>query len=371
MKKNVEDIQGAKIIVIGVGGAGNNVVNHMIRSEVRGVDFLAINTDEQALELSLAQNKVQIGKKGLGAGANPEVGKRAAEESIEEIKKLVEGYDMVFVAAGMGGGTGTGAAPVVAALCCDLGALTIGVVTKPFSWEGKKRMEQADKGIAEFEKNTDAIIKIPNNLLREYLKQLGKRVGLMEGFTETDNVLRHAVQGISDLIQIPGLINLDFADTEKILKSGGSSLMGIGIAEGEDRAKKATLAAMHNPLLEHGIDNAHGVIFNVTGGPDFSFEDLDEASEIIHEHVATDAEIIVGAVIKEDMPEGQIQVTIVATGFEQEMIETKDTKSRNNFDILYQTESRQERRPTREVREVDEFSDDGIPSFLLGKRNRR
>lgn len=370
MKKNVENLRGANIMVIGVGGAGNNVVNHMIRCDVQGVDFLAINTDDQALELSSAKNKIQVGKKGLGAGANPEVGKRAAEESIEEIKKAVEGYDMVFIAAGMGGGTGTGAAPVVAGLCKELGSLTVGVVTKPFSWEGKKRMEQAEKGIAEFEKNTDAIIKIPNNLLRDYLKQQGKRVGLMESFAETDNVLRHAVQGISDLIQIPGLINLDFADTEKILKFGGSSLMGIGIAEGEDRARKATMAAMHNPLLEHGIDNAQGVIFNVTGGSEFAFEDLDEVSEIIHQQVSADAEIIVGAVIKEDMAPDQIQVTIVATGFEESMIESKETKTRNNFDILYPNESRQER-PTRAAREVDDFSDDGIPSFLLGKRNRR
>lgn len=360
--------QGAKIIVIGVGGAGNNLINHMIDEHVAGVDYVSVNTDQQALDLSLAEVKIKIGKKGLGAGANPEIGRRAAEESLEEIKKYVEGYEMAFITAGMGGGTGTGAAPVIAGMCRELGLLTVGVVTKPFSWEGKRRMDQAELGQAEFQKNTDAIITIPNNRLREYLKTQGKKLVLKEAFKEVDNVLRFAVQGICDLIQIPGLINLDFEDVKTILQSGGSSLMGVGSAEGEDRAKKATLAAMHNPLLEHGIDNAHGVIFNVTGGSDFTFEDLDEASEIIHEHVSPEANIIVGAVIKDDVPEGTIQVTVVATGFEAIDLSLTESSQKNQFDILRQSETRQEHRP---VKQVSDLTDDGIPSFLLGKRDRR
>lgn len=365
---NKNNVTGAKIKVIGVGGGGNNVINHMIREKVAGVDFIAINTDGQALDLSECEVRIKIGKKGLGAGANPEVGKRAAEESLDEIRPLVEGSEMVFIAAGMGGGTGTGAAPVIAGMCRELGILTVGVVTTPFSWEGVPRMDQAQKGKQEFEKNCDAIIVIPNNKLRDYLKQIGKKLGIQDGFKESDNVTLHAVQGICDLIQIPGLINLDFEDVKTVLSNGGSCLMGIGYAEGDDRAKKATLAAMHNPLLEHGIDNAKAVIFNVTGGSEFSFDDLDEASEIIYESVDKQkAKIIVGAVVKDDMDPNAIQVTVVATGFEEN--KTAPAEKRQQFDILRQNETRFE--SSRQVKEVDDIEEDGIPSFLLGKRTRR
>jgi len=379
MDMNNVEHQGAKIKVIGIGGGGNNIVNHMVREGLYGVEYIAINTDEQVLALCQASSKIKIGKKGLGAGANPEVGRRAAEESLDEIKELVEGTEMVFIAAGMGGGTGTGAAPVVAALCREMGILTVGVVTKPFSWEGTPRMEQALKGIAELNDNTDAIIVIPNNKLKDYIKQKSagqgkvKSPGILEAFRESDNVTRFAVQGICDLIQIPGLINLDFEDVKTTLQSGGSCLMGIGTAKGEDRAKKATLAAMHNPLLEHGIDDAKAVIFNVTGGNDFSFDDLDEASDLIYDHVDKErAKIIVGAVIKEELEEGEIQVTVVATGFDHNpsLKGNEANKTKNVFGVLPQEEKEEPVQEKRQVREIDDITDDGIPSFLLGKRRR-
>lgn len=369
--------ENARIKVIGVGGGGNNAINHMIRSKLENVEFLAVNTDSQALNRSLVpeENRIQIGGKltrGLGAGANPEVGKKAAEESREIIQKALENTDMVFISAGMGGGSGTGAAPVIASIAREMGILTVGAVTMPFDWEGKKRMQQALEGRKALYECVDTLITIPNNRLREYLKQQNKKVILTQAFQEVDNVLRFAVQGICDLIMIPGLINLDFADIKTIMQVKGSSLMGIGQAEGEGRAKKATLAAMHNPLLEHGIDNAKGVIFNVTGGPDFTYDDLDEASEIIHQHVSGDANIIVGAVVKEEMEEGKIQVTVVATGFDENTA-TKDNTLNKSFDILKKnTREETTSTPTSTttssssgVREIDSLSEElGIPSFL-------
>lgn len=369
---NVNEIleENARIKVIGVGGGGNNAINHMIRSKLDNVEFLAVNTDSQALNRSEVpfENRIQIGTKitrGLGAGANPEVGKKAAEESREEIQKALANTDMVFISAGMGGGSGTGAAPVIASIARDMGILTVGAVTMPFDWEGKKRMEQAIKGRKELFECVDTLITIPNNRLREYLKQQNKKVVLTQAFQEVDNVLRFAVQGVCDLIMIPGLINLDFADIKTIMQVKGSSLMGIGQAEGEGRAKKATLAAMQNPLLEHGIDEAKGVIFNVTGGPDFTYDDLDEASEIIHQHVSPDANIIVGAVIKEDLEEGKIQVTVVATGFDENAA-AKENTANKSFDILKKETMQQPKEVTNSsFREIDSLSQElDIPNFL-------
>lgn len=366
--------ENARIKVIGVGGGGNNAINHMIRSNVKNVEFMAVNTDAQALNRSLVpeENRIQIGLKstrGLGAGANPEVGRKAAEESKEFIEAALKDTDMVFIAAGMGGGSGTGAAPVIAQVARELGILTVGVVTMPFDWEGKKRMQQALQGRKELFEHVDTLITIPNNRLREYLKQQNKKVILTQAFQEVDNVLRFAVQGICDLILEIGLINLDFADIKTIMQIKGSSLMGIGEAEGEDRAKKATLAAMRNPLLEHGIENAKGVIFNVTGGPDFTYDDLDEVSGIIHDHVSPDAEIIVGAVMKEEMEEGRIQVTIVATGFDESASVKPNAEVTKTFDnILKKNTASEEKKETNSgVREVSSIEDElGIPNFLRG-----
>jgi len=380
--KTVDLIGGnAKILVIGVGGGGNNAVNHMIRNGVKNVAFAVANTDIQALDRSLADAKIQIGEKltrGLGAGANPDVGKRAAEESRDSIAEMVVDADMVFIAAGMGGGSGTGAAPVIAQIAREMGKLTVGVVTMPFDWEGKPRMQQAIAGRKALYENVDTLITIPNNRLRDYLKQNKKSFVLTKAFEEVDNVLRHAVQGITDLILEPGLINLDFADIKTVMQTRGSSLMGIGETTGEvgsDRAKEATLKAMTNPLLEHGIENAKGVIFNVTGGPDFTFDDLDIASEIIHREVSPDANIIVGAVVKEDPEmEGVIKVTVVATGFDEEMLQGSMTStSTNGRSFEVRRRPMQEEQPTissqpsstSAAKEVESLSEAlGIPKFL-------
>lgn len=379
--ENMNMEENAKIKVIGVGGGGNNAINHMILSKLENVEFIAVNTDAQALNRSLVpeENRIKIGAKltnGLGAGALPEIGKKAAEESREAIQAALENTDMVFISAGMGGGSGTGAAPVIAQIAREMGILTVGVVTLPFDWEGKRRMQQALEGKKVLYENVDTLITIPNNRLREYLKQQNKKVGLGDAFQEVDNVLRFAVQGICDLIMIPGLINTDFADIKTIMQVKGSSLMGIGQAEGEGRAKKATLAAMHNPLLEHGIDNAKGVIFNVTGGSDFSYDDLDEASDIIHQHVSEDANIIVGAVIKEGMEEGKIQVTVVATGFDENASANGNTMNKS-LDVLKKSAGEENISKTNTygsslntssgLSEIEKLSEElDIPNFLRG-----
>jgi len=372
----------AQIKVIGVGGGGNNIIKTMKESGLNSVEYIAVNTDAQALNASNADVKLRIGKKGTGAGANPEVGRKAAEESLDEISKLIEGCDMVFITAGMGGGTGTGAAPVIAGLCKQMGILTVAVVTKPFSWEGVPRMDQALKGIQELNDNTDAIIVIPNNKLKDYVKQKSqgtaqaknaKPMGFKEALQESDNVTLLAVQGICDLIQITGIINLDFQDVTTTLESGGSCLMGIGSATGEGKAQKATLAAMQNPLLEHGIENAKSVIFNVTGGPDFAFEELDEVSELIYEQVDREkARIIMGAVQKEDMDNDEIRVTIVATGFDHDP--AAKPSANENRNLFTKSPRQTEERSFGEVeqpkaRPVDNLNEK-IPSFLLGKRNQ-
>jgi cell division protein FtsZ len=304
----------AKIKVIGVGGGGNNAVNRMISAGVQGVEFLAVNCDAQALLLSKAQNQIQIGEKltkGLGAGANPEVGQKAAEESRDQITEALKGADMVFVTAGMGGGTGTGAAPIVADCAREVGALTVGVVTKPFSFEGKRRMNQAEAGIVNLKDKVDTLITIPNDRL---LQVIDRRTSMLDAFRIADDVLRQGVQGISDLIGVPGLINADFADVKTIMSDAGSALMGIGTAKGEGGAVAAAEAAIKSPLLESSIEGARGVLFNITGGKELSLFDVTEASNIITEAVDPDANIIFGAVIDENL-EDEIRVTVIATGF--------------------------------------------------------
>ena len=304
----------AKIKVVGVGGGGNNAVNRMITSGLQGVEFIAINCDAQALLLSKAQNRIQIGEKltkGLGAGANPEIGQKAAEESREILTEQLRGADMVFVTAGMGGGTGTGAAPIVAECAREAGALTVGVVTKPFSFEGKRRMNQAEAGIVNLKDRVDTLITIPNDRL---LQVIDRRTSMLDAFRIADDVLRQGVQGISDLISVPGLINADFADVKTIMSNAGSALMGIGTAQGENGAMAAAEAAIKSPLLEASIEGARGVLFNITGGKDLSLFDVTEASNIITEAVDPDANIIFGAVIDEKLDD-EIRVTVIATGF--------------------------------------------------------
>ena len=304
----------AKIKVVGVGGGGNNAVNRMITSGLQGVEFIAINCDAQALLLSKAQNRIQIGEKltkGLGAGANPEIGQKAAEESRELLVEQLRGADMVFVTAGMGGGTGTGAAPIVAECAREAGALTVGVVTKPFSFEGKRRMNQAEAGIVNLKDRVDTLITIPNDRL---LQVIDRRTSMLDAFRIADDVLRQGVQGISDLISVPGLINADFADVKTIMSNAGSALMGIGTAKGENGAVAAAEAAIKGPLLEASIEGARGVLFNITGGKDLSLFDVTEASNIITEAVDPDANIIFGAVIDEKLDD-EIRVTVIATGF--------------------------------------------------------
>ncbi len=305
----------ANIKVIGVGGGGNNAVNRMVAAGVKGVEFIAVNCDAQALLLSKAEKRIQIGEKltkGLGAGANPEIGEKAAEESREEIMSLLKGADMVFVTAGMGGGTGTGAAPIVAECAREVGALTVGVVTKPFLFEGKRRMNQADSGIITLKDKVDTLITIPNDRL---LQVIDRRTSMLDAFRIADDVLRQGVQGISDLISVPGHINADFADVKTIMSDAGSALMGIGTAKGEGGALAAAEAAIKSPLLEASIDGARGVLFNITGGKDLSLFDVTEASNIITGAVDKDANIIFGAVIDESL-EDEIRVTVIATGFE-------------------------------------------------------
>ncbi|NMA54536.1 MAG: cell division protein FtsZ [Firmicutes bacterium] len=307
----------ADIKVVGIGGGGNNAVNRMIASGLKGVEFIAVNTDAQQLLLSQSSRKIQIGEKitrGLGAGADPTIGKKAADESRELIQQSLKGADMVFVTAGMGGGTGTGASPTIAEVAKEAGALTVGVVTKPFSFEGRQRQNQAEAGIAELREKVDTLIIIPNDRL---LQVVEKRTSILEAFRIADDVLRQGVQGISDLIAVPGLINLDFADVKTIMADTGSALMGIGQANGESRAVEAARMATASPLLETSIDGAKGVLLNITGGTDLGLFEVNEAAAIIAEAADPEANIIFGAVIDETMGD-EVKVTVIATGFESQ-----------------------------------------------------
>ena len=304
----------ANIKVIGVGGGGNNAVNRMVDNQIKGVQFLAVNTENQVLELSKADVTIQIGEKvtkGLGAGANPQIGEEAAQESREEITKALEGADMVFVTAGMGGGTGTGAAPIVAECAKEVGALTVGVVTKPFAFEGKRRRAAAEKGIEFLTQKVDTIIVIPNDKL---LQVVDKKCSVSDAFSKADEVLRQGIKGISDLIQIPGLINLDFADVKTIMTNQGEALMGIGEGTGENRAADAAKMAINSPLLETSIDGAKGILLNISGSSDLGIFEVNEAAQIISDAADPDANIIFGSVIDESLGD-KVQVTVVATGF--------------------------------------------------------
>jgi cell division protein FtsZ len=319
---DLEMEQFAQIKVIGVGGGGSNAVNRMIAAGLRGVEFISVNTDAQALYLANSECKLQIGEKltkGLGAGANPEIGAQAAEESREEIKQALKGADMVFVTAGMGGGTGTGAAPVIAEVARELGALTVGVVTKPFTFEGRRRAAAAEKGISHLKEKVDTLITIPNDRL---LQVVDKRTPILEAFRIADDVLRQGVQGISDLIAVPGLINLDFADVKTIMKETGAALMGIGVGTGDNRTVDAAKKAIASPLLETSIDGARGVLLNITGGVNLSLFEVNEAADIVAEAADPDANIIFGAVIDESLDD-EVCITVIATGFDHRASERK------------------------------------------------
>jgi len=306
----------AKIKVIGVGGGGSNAVNRMIKASLQGVEFIAVNTDAQALHYSDADNKINIGKsttRGLGAGSDPTRGKQSAEESSEDIKSQLEGVDMVFITCGLGGGTGTGAAPVVADIAKEMGILTVGVVTKPFAFEGPRRNNHAEDGLIALKEKVDTLITIPNDRI---LSIIDKKTPITEAFTVVDDILRQGVQGISDLITVHGMINVDFADVKTVMEDAGSALMGIGYGSGEDRAVEAAKAAISSPLLEMDIDGAKGILFNITGGSDLSMFEVDEAARIITEAADPDATIIFGSVINENYT-GEIKITVVATGFDE------------------------------------------------------
>ncbi|HSM57069.1 MAG TPA: cell division protein FtsZ, partial [Candidatus Sulfomarinibacteraceae bacterium] len=315
--QRMPDAEGAALIrVVGVGGGGSNAVNRMIEAGIAGVDFIAINTDSQALMSSRARQRIHIGERttrGLGAGGDPEVGTRAAEESMDDLHSILRGSDMVFVTAGMGGGTGTGATPTVAKVARDEGALTIGVVTRPFTFEGAKRAKAAETGIEELKEHVDTLIVIPNDRL---LETADKRVSLMDSFRLADDVLRQGIQGISELITVPGLINLDFADVRTIMSMGGAALMAIGHGNGQDRAQIAAEQALSNRLLDVTIDGARGILFNVTGGPDLSLFEINQAASIIRETAHPDVNLIFGAVVDEEMGD-DIRITVIATGFER------------------------------------------------------
>ena len=345
----------AKIKVIGVGGGGNNAVNRMIESGVKGVEFIVANTDRQVLNSSKADIKIQLGKSGLGAGADPEVGRKAAEDSKEEITDVLKGADMVFVTCGMGGGTGTGAAPVIAEIAQSLGALTVGIVTKPFAWEGKPRSRHAEEGLEKLKDHVDTLIIIPNDRLREIID---KNTPMTEAFKEVDNVLRLGVQSISDLIAVTGLINLDFADVKTVMSNKGDALIGIGVATGENRAVEAAKQSVSSPLLETDIRGATDAIINITGGNNLSLFEVEDAVEVVREAAGTDINTIFGAVINDSLGD-DIIVTVIATGFDQNKDALENTMLEQVIDMGPSSV------------ESDSNDDDGfdIPDFLKNRRN--
>lgn len=345
----------AKIKVIGIGGGGCNAVNRMINSGLKGVDFIVANTDLQVLNDSLAPTKIQLGSEltdGLGAGANPEIGREAALESKAEIEDALKGADMVFVTCGMGGGTGTGASPIIAEVAQDLGALTVGIVTKPFSFEGKKRMEQAITGLDELKKHVDTLIIIPNDRLRELID---KSTPMLEAFREVDNILHRGVQSISDLIAITGLVNLDFADVKAVMKDRGNALIGIGVGSGENRAVEAAKQAVSSPLLETSINGATDAIINVTGGSSLTLFEVEEAAEVIRSAANTDINTIFGAVINENLND-EVITTVIATGFEQPSEPLYHSFNSTNRDEMYKDTS-------------DEDNELDIPPFIRDRED--
>ena len=345
----------AKIKVIGIGGGGCNAVNRMINSGLKGVDFIVANTDLQVLNDSLAPTKIQLGSEltdGLGAGANPEIGREAALESKAEIEDALKGADMVFVTCGMGGGTGTGASPIIAEVAQDLGAPTVGIVTKPFSFEGKKRMEQAITGLDELKKHVDTLIVIPNDRLRELID---KSTPMLEAFREVDNILHRGVQSISDLIAITGLVNLDFADVKAVMKDRGNALIGIGVGSGENRAVEAAKQAVSSPLLETSINGATDAIINVTGGSSLTLFEVEEAAEVIRSAANTDINTIFGAVINENLND-EVIITVIATGFEQPSEPLYHSFNSTNRDEMYKDTS-------------DEDNELDIPPFIRDRED--
>lgn len=335
----------AQIKVIGVGGGGGNAVNRMVSEGLAGVDFIAVNTDNQALMLSKAQTRVRIGEKltrGLGAGGNPEVGRKAAEESADDLYEVLRGADMVFIASGMGGGTGTGAAPVVAQIAKELGALTIGVVTRPFTFEGTRRSQVAESGIEALKSQVDTLIVIPNDRL---LQIADKRASLQQAFSLADDVLRQGIQGISELITVPALINLDFADVRTIMSEGGAALMAVGRAEGDDRSRRAAEAAISSGLLDVTIDGARGILFNITGGSDLSIFEVNEAADIIKNSAHPEVNMIFGAQIDENMGD-EVRITVIATGFEQSRVKTRLDAQQQQQHLPRPTQSVPRQQPT-------------------------
>lgn len=378
----------ATLKVIGVGGGGNNAVNRMIDHGMNNVEFIAINTDGQALNLSKAESKIQIGEKltrGLGAGANPEIGKKAAEESREQIEDAIQGADMVFVTAGMGGGTGTGAAPVVAKIAKEMGALTVGVVTRPFGFEGRKRQTQAAAGVEAMKAAVDTLIVIPNDRL---LDIVDKSTPMMEAFKEADNVLRQGVQGISDLIAVSGEVNLDFADVKTIMSNQGSALMGIGVSSGENRAVEAAKKAISSPLLETSIVGAQGVLMNITGGESLSLFEAQEAADIVQDAADEDVNMIFGTVINPELQD-EIVVTVIATGFEDKPSSQGRKATSTGFgssvnsnssnqshatpkEDLFATNTSTSSQSSEGVSERSHSTkDDDIPSFIRNREERR
>ena len=354
----------ATIKVIGVGGAGNNAINRMIEAGIKNVEFIAVNTDRQALQLSKASSRIQIGEKltrGLGAGANPDIGMQAAEESKAEIAEILRGADMVFVTAGMGGGTGTGAAPIVAQAAKEMGILTIGVVTKPFTFEGKKRLSQAERGIESLKGKVDSLVVIPNDKL---LQIIDRKTSINEAFRMADDVLRQGVQGISDLIAVTGTVNLDFADVKTIMLNTGMAHMGVGRASGENRAEDAAKRAVQSPLLETSIEGARGVIINITGGENLGLHEVNTAAELVQRSVDPEANIIFGTVTDPEMGD-EVQITVIATGFEKP--EARMASSVDSF-INKSWEKKTTSIPTSDVNSTQ--GDLDIPAFLRKNKNK-
>jgi len=362
-----------KIIVIGVGGGGSNAVNRMIENDVQGVEFVVVNTDAQALNLAIADRKFQIGSeltRGLGAGGNPDVGKNAAEENLSEIKELVKGADMVFITCGMGGGTGTGAAPVIAKVAKESGALTVGIITRPFSFEGKRRTDFALRGITELKQNVDTLISVPNDRL---LQIVDRATPMLEAFREADNVLRQGVQGISEIIAVPGLINLDFADVKTVMQEKGAAIIGIGLGAGENRAVEAAKKAISSPLLENDIDGATDAIINISGGTDLTLFEVNEALCTIREASATEINIIHVATINPDLGD-ELIVTVIATGFDEtasaaKPVEMLISENRTNHNGETEKAEGTQQEVTEKPKKIKQRSEsaDIIPNWLMNR----
>ncbi len=362
----------AKIKVIGVGGSGGNAISRMIAAKIHGVDFVAVNTDAQDLHHVTASEKVHIGKnltKGLGAGMNPEIGRQAAEENRDEIHEVVKGSDMVFVTCGLGGGTGTGAAPIIAEAAKDSGALTVAVVTKPFSFESLQRARLAEEGLSQLKDRVDTLITIPNDKL---LSIIDRKTSLLNAFSVVDDVLRQAVQGISDLVVTPGIVNVDFADVKAIMQNAGSALMGIGRATGEDRSLEAAKAAINSPLLELSIDGAKGVLFNVSGGSDLAMSEINDAAKVITESIDSEAKVIFGAVMDDKLKKGEIKITVIATGFDEGLLKKASETRVQDISPINQKEEKEKKKPmsTPQVKtqvEEEEENEWDIPAFIRRK----